>query len=52
MKKMLFKGLVESIQEAGRIHRGEMKPSRRFVFEMPDVTAIRRELRKSPKRGS
>jgi hypothetical protein len=31
VKKMLFDDLVESIKEAGRIHRGEIPPSREFV---------------------
>jgi hypothetical protein len=33
MKKQLFSELVESIQQAGQIHRGEKPPSRRFVFK-------------------
>lgn len=31
MNKRLFNELVESIKEAGRIHRGEIKASREFV---------------------
>jgi hypothetical protein len=31
MKKKLFAELVESIRDAGRIHRGEREASRRFV---------------------
>jgi len=41
VKKMLFDDLVESIREAGRIHRGEIPPSRKFVFEPMDIKAIR-----------
>ena len=47
MKKELFSALVESIKEAGQIHRGERKPSRSFVFEPQDVRAIREKLNKS-----
>lgn len=47
MKKALFEELVGSIKEAGRIHRGESKPSREFVFEPEDVRAIRAKLHKS-----
>src|SRR5947207_10726830 len=47
MKKQLFNELVDSIQEAGRIHRGEAPPSRRFVFEPEDVRKIREKLHKS-----
>jgi hypothetical protein len=42
VKKMLFDDLVESIREAGRIHRGEIPPSRKFVFEPMDIKAIRK----------
>jgi putative transcriptional regulator len=38
---------VESVKEAGRIHRGEVPPSRKFVFEAMDIKAIRKELGKS-----
>ena len=47
MKKALFDDLVASIKEAGRIHRGEAKPSRSFVFEPEDVRQIREKLHKS-----
>ncbi len=47
MKKELFEELVESIKEAGKIHRGEMKASREFVFDPQDVRAIREKLHKS-----
>ena len=42
VKKMLFDELVESIKEAGKIHRGEMPPSRKFVFAPMDIKAIRK----------
>ncbi len=35
MKKENFERLKESIVEAGKIHRGEAKPSREFVYEVP-----------------
>src|SRR5436853_1522333 len=47
MKKQLFEELVASIKEAGRIHRGEVQPSRSFVFEPEDVRKIREKLHKS-----
>jgi len=47
MKKALFDELVESIKEAGRIHRGEAKASRTFVFEPEEVRQIRDKLHKS-----
>ena len=47
MKKAMFNELVESIKEAGRIHRGEAKPSRTFLFEPEDVRQIREKLDKS-----
>ena len=47
VKKMLFDDLVESIKEAGKIHRGEMPPSRQFVFAPGDIKAIRKRLGKS-----
>jgi putative transcriptional regulator len=47
MKKQAFENLVESVRQAGRIRRGEAKPSR--VTELPavDVKAIRRRLGQS-----
>jgi putative transcriptional regulator len=47
MKKKLFDDLVESIREAGKIRRGEMSPSRKFVFAPMDIKAIRKRLSKS-----
>jgi putative transcriptional regulator len=47
MKKERFGELVDSIKEAGKIHRGEMAPSRQFVFEPVDIKAIRAGLKKS-----
>ena len=47
MKKALFEELLESVREAGRIRRGEAKPSRVFHFTPTDVKAIRARLGKS-----
>jgi putative transcriptional regulator len=47
MKKRDFEELLESVREAGRILRGEAKPSREFVFTAEDVRAIRKKLHKS-----
>ena len=46
MKKQLFNELVESIKEAGQIHRGEIRASREFVCDVQDVV-VREELHKS-----
>ncbi|KAA0253619.1 helix-turn-helix domain-containing protein [Acidobacteria bacterium ACD] len=47
MKKAHFDALIESVREAGRIRRGEAKPSREFRFTPTDVKAIRTRLGKS-----
>jgi putative transcriptional regulator len=47
MKKQLFDDLVESIHQAGKIHRGEKTASRRYVFEPEDIQSIRHNLGKS-----
>jgi putative transcriptional regulator len=47
MKKEAFEELLESVREAGKILRGEMKPSREFSFTPEDVQAIRKRLKKS-----
>jgi putative transcriptional regulator len=47
MKKELFEELVASVREAGRIHRGEAKPSRQFVYDPEDVRGIREKLHQS-----
>ena len=43
MKEDLFNELVESVKEGGAILRGEMKPSREFIFEPIDVLTIRKK---------
>ena len=47
MKKEMFDQLVASVKEAGKIHRGEAKASRTFVFQPEDVRKIREKLHKS-----
>jgi putative transcriptional regulator len=47
MKQQDFDNLVSSIREAGRIRRGEAKPSRVTEFAPVDVKAIRERLGKS-----
>jgi len=47
MKQKDFEELLESVREAGKILRGEMKPSREFSFTPEDVQSIRRKLKKS-----
>ncbi len=44
MKKELFNELVESIEEAGKIRRGEAKPSRVFHYRPADIKRIRSRL--------
>lgn len=41
MNDELFAELLESVREGGAILRGMKAPSRRFVFETPDVKQIR-----------
>jgi putative transcriptional regulator len=41
MRDELFEELLESIKQGGAILRGEMKPSRVFEFDQPDVRLIR-----------
>jgi hypothetical protein len=45
MKREAFDQLVRSVKQAGRIHRGAAKPSRRFSFAPADVKAVSRALR-------
>jgi len=47
MKKEMFDQLVASVKQAGKIHRGETKASRTFVFQPEDVRKIREKLKKS-----
>lgn len=47
MRAELFEELLESIKQGGAILRGEMKPSRVFEFDQPDVRSIRNHYRLS-----
>ena len=44
MKKELFAELVESIEEAGKIRKGLVKPSRTFRYRPVDIKRIRNRL--------
>ena len=41
MRKKDFEGLIESVRQAGRIRRGEERPSRQFTYSAEAVAAIR-----------
>ncbi len=43
MKKQLFEELLESIKQGGAIRRDEMKASRIFDFDKPNVQLIRKQ---------
>jgi putative transcriptional regulator len=47
MKQEAFDELVASIRHAGRIRRGEARPSRQFTYRAEAVAAIRGRLDKS-----
>ena len=47
MKKRDFDKLVKSVKQAGRIKRGQARPSRTLKFRPADVKAIRKRLKKS-----
>lgn len=47
MKQKHFEELLDSVREAGRILRGEAKPSREYSYTPEDVQAIRKKLKKS-----
>ena len=44
MKPDAFNELLSSVRQAGRIRRGEAKPTRKFSFRPHDVKAIRAGL--------
>ena len=44
MKEEMFNELLQSVREGGAILRDEMVPSRSFVIEDPDVSAIRKNF--------
>ena len=45
MRKKDFDNLVGSIQQAGKIKRGEMEASRAFQFDPADIRGIRKGLK-------
>jgi putative transcriptional regulator len=47
MRRQDFANLIQSVQQAGAIRRGEAKPSRVTEIAPVDVKAIRRRLGKS-----
>ena len=47
MKKVSFDKLAESVRQAGRIRRGDMKAGRVFHFSPADIKEIRLRLKKS-----
>ena len=47
MKQKHFEELLDRVREAGRILRGETKPSREYSYTPEDVQAIRKKLKKS-----
>jgi putative transcriptional regulator len=47
MEKNKFDQLVESIKQAGKIKRGELKPAREFHFTPADIKEIRSRMNKS-----
>lgn len=44
MKNDLFEELLTSVKEAGKIHRGELQPTRVFIVNALDVQRIRQNL--------
>jgi len=42
-----FRNLVKSVRQAGRIRRGQMKPSRVYTFKPTEIKSIRSKLGKS-----
>ena len=44
MDNKLFDELLESVQQAGKIQRGEQSPSRSFEFDDIDVQSVREEI--------
>jgi putative transcriptional regulator len=44
MKKELFEDLIASMQEAGKIRKGLLKPSRVFKYDSMDVKKVRSRL--------
>ena len=47
MRRDEFDQLAESVRQAGKIRRGELKPTRVFKYQPTDIKAIRLKLGKS-----
>ena len=47
MRKELFEDLFESVKEGVSILKGEKKPSRTFVVDVPDVKELRKKQKLS-----
>ena len=47
MKDAAFQELLTSVRQAGKIHRGTLKPSRATEFQPADVRAVRGKLKAS-----
>ncbi|MCP5108908.1 MAG: helix-turn-helix domain-containing protein [bacterium] len=47
MKDQDFDNLIESVKQAGKIRRGEMRPERVFTFSPADIKDIRASLKLS-----
>ena len=47
MREQNFRNLVKSVRQAGRIRRGQMKPSRVYTFRPTEIKSIRSKLGKS-----
>lgn len=47
MREQDFRNLVKSVRQAGRIRRGQMKPSRVYTFKPTEIKSIRSKLGKS-----
>ena len=47
MRNDEFDELIESVRQAGKIRRGEMRPSREFEYKPVDIKGIRDKLGKS-----
>jgi putative transcriptional regulator len=44
VRKKDFENLIESVKQAGKIRRGELKASRTFNFRPTDIKSIRKKL--------
>jgi len=47
MNRKLFEDLSKSIKEAGRIRRGQVKPSRAFKYNAVDIRKLRKSVKVS-----